>query len=168
MLTITDAIVPLPENPGLAPHDPGRPPTNRAEREEWERNETYRRNNEILAARGHINPPDIRPPAPPPPRTSIQDAALQAEMRAGQEALKRHAARAQRTVVVKSQREIASEGTNTPVFRPADFREYAPQMRAPAQTVSKDQGGAQGPLIVGAPDGSAHEAVYVPTPGWPR
>jgi hypothetical protein len=150
-----------PQDPTFVP-----PPSTKIERDRLEDLETIRRNNEILGARGHISPPDLAPPPAPPPRTPVMTEKLKEEVVAGQRALERHAERARLSPrQQKSAAEIASEGRNVEVLRPGEFREYALQFPSPAQTPSKDQGGAQGPLIVGDPEGGRHTAVYVPTPG---
>lgn len=137
-------------------------------RDRAEYEETLRRNNEILAARGHINPPDIVEPVHHHFRTEKQQAVFEAEIAAGKAALERHAARqAARPKVERSQKEIAAEGSSTPVFRPDTFREYKETFNSPVQTISKDHDVRGKPLVVKTPEGDDLQAVHIPTPSAP-
>lgn len=66
---------------------------------------------------------------------------VDAEIEAGRRTVERHrAAQLRRPRPTPSEAEIKAQGTNTPVFRPGQFREYAGSMVQPGQTTSKDAG----------------------------
>lgn len=69
-----------------------------------------------------------------PPRTARQQSQLEAEQAAGRARVQAHAEQlASRPPVVISEEERRAQGSNNPVYRPADFREYQP-MTAPANS----------------------------------
>jgi len=82
--------------------------------------------------------PANAPISSPAPMTPRRLSKLEAEQEAGRRAVARAMEQqAHRPPPQKSAQEIAAEGTNMPVFRPGDFREYA-NMRA--GNTSKDSG----------------------------
>jgi hypothetical protein len=82
--------------------------------------------------------PANAPPAPPAPLSGRALSRRELELEAGRRAVARATEQqAHRPPMVKTANEISSEGSNNPVFRPGDFREYANMRQG---NVSKDSG----------------------------
>ena len=95
----------------------------------------------------------VQPPMPEPtaeeirekqlmryPQTEKLRAKLEAELAAGKAAVAAAAERRRLNPPPKpTDKEVAAQGSTTPVFRPADFVEYAKNFAKPERTRSKDQ-----------------------------